>query len=486
MPVTPEMPWRSLPKMSREEFVYLLRDSPLASESVAIHDALGADLAFVAYLILLREQGPGLANDFAQAMHNPWLMRPRDAEDDRPAVEHERDGWFLKFKEYRFAAIELAFRLTNPDYKGGVYARTTTLLELNEVYAPKGDGANNPVARTDAMVADANELIGGTMPDVVFGRVPKPARILNQVVEKPEGRGWAKYGPRDELLGFYLHNVLGRARWTGQYFATFDTRYPDGGHGYNALTDWGVGNDIDGADYDGAVFMWNDPDDGRHRSPYASGEDRTDNLPPYGDGAAMLVLCNRLGLNLNQATEAVEISRLKNGDRISAKCLGAVCDLIAWRADGKAKVPWHQWPKNKHGAQMVMTHHEGGKAACDAGDVCAAVIEGVRTRLQRYQTGEAPPAEPVWVFGVVGMTEQRARATFGAVARPGGRPYQYDPNGAVTREWGKNGAATGSWGTLVSVDVETIGGKEWRFFEFSDSFVVVAQPDGKVRPLAKP
>lgn len=94
-----------------------------------------------------------------------------------------------------------------------------------------------------------------------------------------------------------------------------------------------------------------------------------------------------------------------------------------------------------------------------------------------------PPVEPVWVFGVEGMTETRAKAVFGAIPKPGGGIYKYDPIGSVTKEWGKHGAETGCWGTLLSVDVEVIGGKTWRYFEFSDGFVIVAQPDGTVRPL---
>ncbi len=221
---------------------------------------------------------------------------------------------------------------------------------------------------------------------VTFGGVPKPAIRLDPVI-KPEGNGWSNYGPRNVLLGFVYHNVLGRARYTGDYF-----RNPNERHGYNALTDWGVCNQIDGADWDGAILQWNDPDS--HKSPWASGDSR----PDSGDGPAMQALCSRLGLNLNQATEAIEISRLRNGDPVSTKCMASLINLTAWRADAKAKVSYETWPKNRYGVQMTLTHAEFGKVECNAGDVIAEVIEGVHDRLKLYQSQGEPVPPPGAVY----------------------------------------------------------------------------------------
>jgi len=227
---------------------------------------------------------------------------------------------------------------------------------------------------------------------VTFGNVTKPA-IDRQIVVKPESHGWQYYGPRDELLALIFHNVLGKASTTFQYFSN-----PNEPHGYNALTDWGVCNSIDGP-LDGMIIQWNDPDEPnnpttrRPRSPYASGGVG----PKVGDGPALLALCQSRGLNLNQATEAIEISRFRNYDPVSPKCLASIIALAAWRVDTKARVRWDQWPQNRFGVQMTETHKELGKPECDALDVIGEVILGVREMLRHYQTRGKPVPVPVFV-----------------------------------------------------------------------------------------
>ena len=64
-------------------------------------------------------------------------------------------GLFLRFDSDASCALEWRRRLfDDPDYKGGVYARTTTLNEMLGVYAPSGDV--HPVTGLDN--ADVNYL----------------------------------------------------------------------------------------------------------------------------------------------------------------------------------------------------------------------------------------------------------------------------------------------------------------------------------------
>jgi hypothetical protein len=86
----------------------------------------------------------------------PWLEDPHGMPPG--AIGHitaPDGGLFLRFESDADCAREWRRRLfDDPDYKGGVYARTTTLNEMLGVYAPSGDV--HPVTGLDN--ADVNYL----------------------------------------------------------------------------------------------------------------------------------------------------------------------------------------------------------------------------------------------------------------------------------------------------------------------------------------
>jgi hypothetical protein len=376
--ITPSTLWRSLPPLSRARFVALLAGTPLSATSSAIYDALGDDLAMLAVLILWREQGRAGANTFAQSTHNPWLMRRfHPTLDTRPVRTHPRDGWFLDFPSYDAAAKELRWRLTDPEYKPGspgVYLRTTTLLDLNTVYAPRGDGANDPVARTNAMVIDANNLLGETpMPDtpLVFGRVPKPAMFWARHVQKAwDGAGFTRVPPR-AIVGSCEHRTEGNAsiEWYWGFFGYQDT--PNGRiygqrHG-DALVDYIV-------DKQGRIGEFNDPFG--TRMPWANGA--TNGLE--GDGPAFV---RTLGVGaVNARLASIEIIGMPN-DPFEGPQLEAVAHLMAWLHD-HAKVPWDRFPLNPNvGCVTDLQHFEFTGKGGNSPNECPG--QGVRRRTNDLQ-----------------------------------------------------------------------------------------------------
>ncbi len=393
------MNWRSYPDLSPQGWQRELTKlgSPMAPFAADIARAASPHGCLALAFLVKESRADTLPNEALEpGQINPWNFRGGVT------------GW-QSFPSYAEAAAHWRRRLTDPD---GPYAKTVTLFDLVSVYAPAFENdvdlyVKQTVERIAAYAADDGEE---PVPEPILGNVPRPA-ITPDIVIKPEGMGWSNYGPRNILLAFYFHNVLGRARWTSGHFRNLNDP-----HGRNALTDWGACNDIDGPDWDGRILMWNDPDS--NKSPWASGDERADRGQDQADLNALL---RRLGLNLNQATEAIEISRLRTGDPVSAKCMKSLIHLTAYRTDKKAKVKYTTWPKNTYGTQMTMTHWESGKDECDARDVIPEIIDGVHEFLKLYQSQGEPVPPPRFVLPT-GITESMLLDQF----------PEADPKGTVT------------------------------------------------------
>lgn len=71
----------------------------------------------------------------------PWLEDPHGLPPGATGHVESPDGsLYLRFESDAYCALEWRRRLIDdPGYKGGVYARTTTLKEMLAVYAPSGD-----------------------------------------------------------------------------------------------------------------------------------------------------------------------------------------------------------------------------------------------------------------------------------------------------------------------------------------------------------
>lgn len=470
MTVTPDTPWRSLPPLTKERFTYLLRDSPLAFESVAIHDALGADLAMIAYLTALREQGPSLGNAFSQQIKNPWLMRPRDASDARRQITHVRDGVFLWFFDYVEAAIELRYRLTDPAYKGGVYARTTSLLELNEVYAPLGDGANNPTARTAAMVIDANNLIQGETP------MPTP-----HLIDLATAAGLAEYnrlvGPGFALSGPEVVDLL-------MSRDGFRTGRPEGIclHVQQGVTKGSIKDHASSArqasanayvNLDGTIVLAVSRQFGAWTQGIKPGQSH-----PSPRGKAFL---DRVGTtDANEAVLSIEAEGQSDGLHPPGQI-----DAIVWLCQ--------EWmTNNPHIAVSEVFKH------ADFDVVNRSYCPGPYYDRVIAALGSTPPAEPPtadWFVPFPGMTVERAKSLFGTVlVRDKPEPFNPTSNGPISKSWYRHGLETGEWPKLggdldpwtgVLREIHNADGTTSEFVRFAGSGLVLWRADqvGEFVPL---
>ncbi len=308
---------------------------------------------------------------------------------------------------------------------------------------------------------------------LVFGRVPPPTRLREEVIVKPAG--WSALGPRT-TRGVCLHRTLGGPiATTGDYFRTFDARSDDGGHGWNALTDWGVGQD-------GLVLRWNA--DGV-RSPHANGPVQT------LEGDAVAFLARYGAVAVNRDLESIEREGRAYDTPLTPALVDATVELIAWRMD-RALIPWDVWPRNRDGVQAIYWHGEFGPKDCPGPAVRARtgeLIERVGARLKAFQTRAAPaplpappppvppssaPSRPI----LPGLDETLARAWFGNVVA-GGRVYAFDPDGPVSRLWLAAGRERGEWPRLTAV--ETLG--ERRYFRFANGFTLWTAPGQDARVL---
>jgi hypothetical protein len=160
--ITGNTSWRDLPPISYEGFRAVLEraNSPLLAHAASVYDATSHPLLLLG--LLARESRFG-TSAWAAATLNPLNLRPRPF-DQRPTKTHPRDGAFLVFSFVDEFAIEFDDRVGDPAYKGGVYVKNRTLREFlvgndetgHQGWYPYGDGANDPPAYLDALLADLN------------------------------------------------------------------------------------------------------------------------------------------------------------------------------------------------------------------------------------------------------------------------------------------------------------------------------------------
>lgn len=298
------------------------------------------------------------------------------------------------------------------------------------------------------------------MSAIVFGRVPPPAHYQDDYIDKPAG--WLDLGPR-VIRGVCLHRTLGGPiATTGDYFRTFDAHFDDGGHGWNSLTDWGIG-------LDGAVLRWNA--DAR-RAPNANGP--ADDLE--GDGPAFV---RRYGVAaVNRDLESIELEGRTYETPTTEAQLTAAAELIAWRIDLKARIPWNIWPQNLDDLPALYWHNEFGPKRCPGSvieDRTDDLIDRVQARLKRFQTGVDPqPSPPI----IDGLDERQAAAWFGS-AVAAGRLYRFDPQGPVSRLWLQAGRETGQWPALTRVELAG----DRRYFRFANGLTIWTAPGQDARIL---
>ncbi len=129
MTITANTPWRTLSPVPYATWVSNIAAAggPLELRSQAAYDAAG-DLSGLALAMLGQESSYGTRfNRNVAGNHNPLNLRPASG-----------DG-YLRFDRWVDGIRAWSERITDPAYKQGIYAGTTTISDLINVYAPPSD-----------------------------------------------------------------------------------------------------------------------------------------------------------------------------------------------------------------------------------------------------------------------------------------------------------------------------------------------------------
>jgi len=151
MTTTPQTPWCTTGPCPPAVW-----DRVLARFSQTLRDTMrgaAGDLS----LLCLAQMGPEStygADPIYATAGNLLGLRPRPG-DTRPVYRHPTKGVFLMFDSPTVCIAEWRSRILDPTYRGGIYTPgTRTIQELVNVYAPAGDGDNDPIAYARRICAD--------------------------------------------------------------------------------------------------------------------------------------------------------------------------------------------------------------------------------------------------------------------------------------------------------------------------------------------
>jgi N-acetylmuramoyl-L-alanine amidase len=464
--VTPDSPWRTLPPLSADTYRRVLAPTFLGAVAGDLHAlASGAGLSALMLGQIVRESGPGLS-EWAETTRNPLNLRPVGPADSRPVAVHPRDGIFLAFAGPLDFAAEYVWRLSDPTYKGGVYARTTSILELIGVYAPRGDGANDPGAYAAALCADLNWWIGLETPPIAKQRV----------VVVPGHRGIGDDGSREEAA---LTPALAREYVRALKAAGHDAWYlPE--HDADTMPDNTQGG-LDGVGREtlslcrevGATAMLDVHYEGAGNSairglfaivPDATGlRTAIAGGAPADDTYAANVLDRQLAaaiaLRLSEQTKiprrhAQELGIMSERQTYVGASQGARLAMFAYTAPVRATcvrlVVEHGALTNP--SDRALIYQEGFTQQCAAG-----LVRAFADVFGAVAVPTPAPAPVPTLDYPDGMDEGIARWLFGTVTIDGkASPFDPSPKGFLSRAWLEAGRQTARWGIGAGVELGTL------------------------------
>jgi len=139
--ITADSRWRSLGNVSRERWRQQLEaaGSPIAAEWETAYEAAYPHTALALAMMEVESRYFTRFNQNVPANRNPLNLRPPTG------------GGYLAFNTLTDGIRAWRDRITDPQYKGGVYDKTVSILELVERYAPGFD--NNDPSAYAAIVA---------------------------------------------------------------------------------------------------------------------------------------------------------------------------------------------------------------------------------------------------------------------------------------------------------------------------------------------
>lgn len=372
-----------------------LRDrllSPLTDDDIwAIADAAAPHYA-LALAIAVKETALGKT---APGRHNLMgLMNPAGIR-------------FLDFPSWADSVETWRDRITDPDYKAGVYMPDDMPLRDFVATYVGGPECRRTQGRTCANGETWDGGTGGSVglyltqtidrinewqravappdtetevtPVVVYGKVPRP-QWQERLIPDANNRAWDSIGPRT-VRGVVYHRMVGTLWGTDSWFRMIP------GGGTAGLTDFGIDHQT------GETLRWNDqtgkahPGISANRSGWASGPWQN----PPGDGRPFVA---KFGVNaINRDLVSIEIAGQYDSP-LSAPAIERIAHLSAWLAD-QARVPWETYPLNPAtGLTFTYLHNEFQNHKPCPGQVVMSALDQItdRTRaiLRAAQAAETP------------------------------------------------------------------------------------------------
>lgn len=437
-------PWRETGNTDLQSFAKALSrswtsgSSPMAPMEIAqaVHDALWQyELTRLGAAFLWTESknhswtcstAPGGQPCILESKMNPFAMKMPD-------------GSWAGFRSYPEAAIAWATRILDPK---GPYAKTRTISELVNVYAPPSENRVDAYVNSVCWEIDRLPLVATTRPDPAKPEEPRPEPTWTEVqlagssrmLRLPKGIGYAQ-------------RLIPTGQWNQRPGIAMQARY---------YTQHETGNTNRGANADMHVNWLHDgakgvPDAqvGFH---FVVDDTKIVQLLPVNEVAWHAGDGNGPG---NYSSVGCELC--VNSDRNAAKAEANAAALAAGVMEALG-IPQenlrshYSWVKGRPGAhycpEKILTR--------DGWDGYAKQVAGARTAI----TGEAPPTA---VLVAEGITLEMARQFF----------PMFDPAGSRSRLWLDHYALTGRLPRFVKLwtgDPIQVGWREC--MEFSDGLLV--------------
>ena len=393
----------------------------------------------------------------------------------------EANGKGLKFTSALAGALAWRARLYDPEYKGGVYARTQTISDLIYAYAPPKDPVTGVIWNdTEGYI---RELVAGmnrngfdvpvTTPSTPEEEIPmsrdpydiiRPYVVNAPVTKQRDGQGF-NYGTRN-IVGLAEHETQGIM--TGPQRQAFFS-CPNGERCGNALVDYGIPRN------EKKIYVFQDAFT-TNRIPHASG----------GSAAAITQLARKASARMgnpfggvNSFYAAVEIEK-NRGQAMTADQIEMTARLLAYI-----------WAMNEYPADDAMFPDSLGNEVktsvnhsdlytstnCRINDDDRQKFEAMAvTILRDFYAGNAPgPAEPPKPIEEIipGLDYSVAARLFGTAKGEDGVTYKFDKNGPVSKLWLAEGKATGEWPALSAVYSYESGERRYFVFDGGDTVIVV-------------
>ncbi len=339
MTYTAATPYRSIgdTTLAAYESEFRRGGSPMLQDAAAIHAAAQPHSALFLAMAWHEQRYATTSKSIRPDQHNPVGLRPWDGDPNgmppgaTGRITVSNGGQYLVFDSFANCVREWKRRLfDDPAYKGGVYARTTTLQQMLDTYAPPGDvhevtGIDNADSGygADVLALLTRLEAAGLLPANVEA---SPMALKAHTVP---GLGKPLWLPDDINVQIKLINNSnwgGQQRYTGQTLTTWHDTGPTGG---NADSEWDwANNGRQGAGAAGYQAIIDDdeiiichPFD---RVTWHAGGDGKGNYQSYGAEQC------REGVNRTKAI------------RNTAAFHGAVCAAKGWEVDTHL-VQHHYW-----------------------------------------------------------------------------------------------------------------------------------------------